>query len=72
MQGKKADALKDHHLTEEEKRIATEALIEFEKDQPLTNRKTAGDASESGLIKFLQAIYDIEDYRHKHPTFSFE
>jgi hypothetical protein len=29
--GKKADSLKDHVLTEEEKKEATNALIEFEK-----------------------------------------
>jgi hypothetical protein len=47
-------------------------LVEAEKEQALTNRKTAGDASESGLIKFVQAIHDITDYRKKYPTFSYE
>ena len=62
--GKKPEAYKDKHLTDEEKQIATQALIEAEKDQPLANRRTAGDASESGLIKFVQPIMDLEEYRH--------
>lgn len=32
-------------------------------------KKTIGDASESGLIKFVQGIMDLEDYREKYPTF---
>ena len=34
-------------------------------------RKTAGDASETGIIKFSQAIRDIEEYRTAHPVYSF-
>jgi sodium/potassium-transporting ATPase subunit alpha len=47
-------------------------LVEIEKQLPITDRKTAGDASESGLIKFLQPIYDIEEYRKEHPVFSYQ
>ncbi len=43
--------------TEIEKEEATSALIEAEKyDTPLANRSTVGDASESGLIKFVQTL----------------
>lgn len=54
--GKKPSAMKDHVLTPEEKKEATAALIAAENNQLLANRKTAGDASESGLIKFMQAF----------------
>lgn len=70
--GKSVSFYKDHVLTEEEKKMATEALIEAELDQPLANRKTAGDASESGLIKFVQPLIDLEPYRKQYPTFSYE
>ena len=70
--GKKVDAYKNHVLTEDEKKEATEALLAAEEEQTIQNRKTAGDASESGLIKFVQPIMDIEEYRRKYPVFSFE
>ena len=70
--GKRADALKHHVLTDEEKKSATNALIEAENEQLITNRKTAGDASESGLIKFIQPIFDLEDYRRKYPVYHYE
>ena len=44
---------KNYQLSDEEKKYATEALIEAEKERPLADRNTAGDASESGLIKFI-------------------
>jgi hypothetical protein len=40
-------------MSDEEKKMATEALVSVEKERPLTMRSTAGDASESGLIKFV-------------------
>lgn len=70
--GKSANAYKDRHLTAEEKEVATKALVEAENEQPLSNRRTAGDASESGLIKFIQPINDLTSYRKQYPTFSFE
>jgi hypothetical protein len=72
MHHKKADHYKNHVLTEEEKKITTEALLKEEELQDITNKKTVGDASETGLIKFIQAIHDIEDYRKKYPVFTFE
>jgi sodium/potassium-transporting ATPase subunit alpha len=35
-------------------------------------RKTVGDASESGLIKFLQSLRDINEWRDTYPTFTFK
>ncbi len=51
--------------------MATEALIRAEENLPIKFRKTAGDASESGLIKFVHPINDINQTRQQHPTFSF-
>ena len=51
--------------------MATEALIRAEANQPIKFRKTAGDASESGLIKFCHPILDINQARQQFPTFSF-
>lgn len=51
--------------------MATEALIRAENNQPIKFRKTAGDASESGLIKFCNPITDIAQARLQFPTFSF-
>ena len=50
-------------LTEEEKAEANEALMRTEAEMPIADRKTAGDASESGLIKFVHTIMDINDVR---------
>ena len=49
--------------------MATEALLRAEQSQPIKFRKTAGDASESGLIKFVHPILDINESRAQHPTF---
>lgn len=42
---------------------ATQLLYEEETKKPLQKKKTLGDASESGLIKFVQGVLDIEDVR---------
>lgn len=70
--GKVANALKDHHLTDEEKKEAKSELLEAERNRPIADRKTAGDASESGLIKFVNPIWNLDEYRRKYPTFSYE
>lgn len=47
-------------------------MTEAEKRLPVEKKKTVGDASESGLIKFAQAIEDLEEYRNKYPVFQCE
>jgi len=42
---------------------ASQLLYEEETKKPLQKKKTLGDASESGLIKFVQGILDIENVR---------
>jgi len=51
---------------------ATLALQAAEELQPIQNRKTEGDASEAGLIKFVEPIIGLENYRAKYPTFSYK
>ena len=50
---------------------AQHALQAAEEYQPIQNRKTEGDASEAGLIKFIEPILGLEQYRAKYPTFSY-
>lgn len=50
---------------------ATDDLIKEETQKPFQQRKTVGDASESGLIKFAQAIDDIIPYRENYPVHSY-
>jgi len=68
-EGKKASSIGE--LSESQKQMATEALIRAENNLPIKFRKTAGDASESGLIKFCNPILDITQARTQFPTFSY-
>lgn len=61
-----------HQITEEEKAEAIEALVKAERALPIQLRNTAGDASESGLIKFAHSINHIDETREKYPVFTFE
>jgi hypothetical protein len=58
-------------VTEEDRARVKKAMIEAEQQRPLYLRKTQGDASETGIIKFAQAIRDIEEYRSAKPVFSY-
>lgn len=69
--GKKASAYSDLVMTDEQKKEASEALMHAERSLPINHRKTAGDASEAGLIKFCHSIYDINEGRKTYPTFSY-
>lgn len=80
--GHKANHYKDKHLTQEEKEEAYKALVLAEESESISNRKTAGDASESGLVKFYENIFSdipgraesvtkLDSYRKKYPTFSY-
>lgn len=46
-------SVESRQLTAEEKSEASEALRNVENAKPMQMKKTAGDASESGLIKFV-------------------
>lgn len=46
-------------------------LIDEENSKPLQEKKVAGDASETGVVKFVQGIADIEKTRSQYPIFSY-
>lgn len=46
---------------------ATALLYEEETKKPLQKKKTLGDASESGLIKFVSGACDMEGQRSQNP-----
>lgn len=47
-------------------------MINAENSLPIDERRTIGDASETGIIKFAEAIKDLEKTRAQYPVFSFE
>ena len=47
-------------------------LKDEEQQKPFQVRKTEGDASESGLIKFIQPIKDLTDIRNLYPIHSYK
>ena len=51
------------NIPDEEIAEANQALQAAEELQPLQNRKTEGDASEAGLIKFVEPIVGLERER---------
>jgi len=70
--GVSAGSLVYDHIAESEKRQAIDALIASEKLLPIQSRKTEGDASESGLIKFVEPIVGLEKTRSQYPTYAYE
>lgn len=36
------------------------------------HRHCKGDASETGLVQFAQALYDLDETRAKHPVYSYQ
>jgi sodium/potassium-transporting ATPase subunit alpha len=61
--GKRTNAYATRVLTDIEKKDAGDALMQAERSQSVLYRKTAGDASEAGLIKFCHPICDINETR---------
>ena len=57
---------------EENKDSVEKLLIEEENQKPVQARHTEGDASESGLIKFIQPIEDLNSIRGKYPIYSYK
>lgn len=57
---------------EENKESVEKMLIEEESLKPVQVRKTEGDASESGLIKFIQPIEDLINIRGKYPIYNYK
>ena len=42
-----------------------------EEQLPIQARNTEGDASEAGLVKFIEPILSLEKYRAKYPVFNY-
>ena len=57
--GKKATSMEHTHISDEDIKKVTEILMKQEFALPLNHRRTAGDASESGLIKFCESIAPV-------------
>lgn len=69
---KKAVAsLEDYTLTKDEQSEMVARLKAAEKEMLYIHRHCKGDASETGLVQFVQAIYDLDDHRKKHPTHTY-
>lgn len=46
-------------------------LICAEKDMAYIHRHCKGDASETGLVQFGQAVMDLDETRSKYPTYTY-
>ena len=49
-----------------------EKLVRAEKNMLYKMRSTKGDASETGLVKFVQPVLDIEKERNSYPTCTYK
>ena len=63
---KKVKKVKDREVRHYKERARTE-LLDQEKTKLWKDRNTTGDASESGLIKFVEPVLSLEDTRKKAP-----
>jgi sodium/potassium-transporting ATPase subunit alpha len=71
MNGLNEKSLVYDSIPEEDVKEANKALQAAEELQPIQNRKTEGDASEAGLVKFVEPILGLEKERARYPTFSY-
>jgi sodium/potassium-transporting ATPase subunit alpha len=69
--GKKGTSVSNSDI-ETHSHTAVAALRKIECEKKYLNRKTVGDASESGLIKFFQPIEDLDVYRGKYPIYDYQ
>jgi len=65
-------ALESYDLTPAETKEMKARLIAAEKEMLYIQRHCQGDASETGLIQFAQAIMDLDETRKKYPTYKYE
>ena len=49
----------------------TNLLLKAEASMLFKNRHTIGDASETAMVKFAQAIESIDESRSAHPVYSY-
>lgn len=58
-------------MNESEMKDAKARLIVAEKDLLYIHRHCKGDASETGLVQFGQAVMDLDETRGKYPTYTY-
>lgn len=68
IQKKPVAALENYTLTPSELKEMKARLKTAEADLLYTSRHCKGDASETGLVQFVQAIMDLDETRGKYPT----
>ena len=61
----------NYKLNDQEEEEMVNRLVNAEKTMLYKNRSTKGDASETGLVKFVQPVLDIEKCRNDHPTVTY-
>jgi len=54
------------------RQVAQDALAQVDFEQKYVDRRVDGDASETGLVKFVQPLLDIEKARSKYEVFETE
>jgi sodium/potassium-transporting ATPase subunit alpha len=71
MKGVPVSDYEDKDLPEAEMKDARARLIAAEKDMMYIHRHCKGDASETGLVQFGQAVMDLVETREKYPTYKY-
>jgi hypothetical protein len=61
-------ALEHYDLLDSERKEMTARLKVAEENLLYTSRHCKGDASETGLVQFVQAVMDLNETRGKFPT----
>jgi|GEM_PF-3407507 len=64
--------LENETLSKDEIDELSAALKVAEKKMKLIHRHCKGDASETGLVQFSHAIFDLEETRNKYPTHNYQ
>ena len=59
-------------MDEGEMKDAKGRLIAAEKEMMYIHRHCKGDASETGLVQFGQAVMDLEETRNQYPTYTYK
>jgi len=59
-------------MKEEDMKDAAARLACAEKDMAYIHRLCKGDASETGLVQFGQAVMDLDETRGKFPTYTYQ
>lgn len=72
MKGIKAETLANKPLDDATKKEMNARLKKAEANMLYIHRHCHGDASETGLVQFAQAIMDLDETREQYPTHKYE